>query len=82
MIFESKINYYTKPFIDYVHEEVLLAKPTKVDLPSKDEIEKHRLSYDSQVNQIEQEIILMDILKKLKDKFNVIVNPKIFDDIA
>ena len=82
VIFDSKINYYTKPFIDYVHEEVLLAKPTKVDLPSKDEIEKHRLSYDSQVNQIEQEIILMDILKKLKDKFNVIVNPKIFDDIA
>ncbi len=82
VIFDSKINYYTKPFIDYVHEEVLLAKPTKVDLPSKYEIEKHRLSYDSQVNQIEQEIILMDILKKLKDKFNVIVNPKIFDHIA
>jgi hypothetical protein len=60
VIFDSKINYYTKPFIDYVHEEVLLAKPTKVDLPSKDEIEKHRLSYESQVNQIEQEIILMD----------------------
>jgi ABC-type lipopolysaccharide export system ATPase subunit len=40
VIFESKINYYTKPFIDHAHEEVLLAKPTKVDLPSKDEIEK------------------------------------------
>lgn len=79
VIFESKINYYTKPFIDHTHEEVLLAKPTKVELPSKDEIEKHRLLYDSQVNQIEQEIILMDIMKKLKDKFNVIVNPKIFD---
>jgi len=79
VIFESKINYYTKPFIDHAHEEVLLAKPTKVDLPSKDEIEKHRLLYDSQVNHIEQEIILMDIMKKLKDKFNVVVNPKIFD---
>ena len=78
LIFDLKINFYTKPFIDYSHNEVLLAKLKNVNLPSREDIEKHRLLYDSQINQIEQDLILKDILKKLKDKFKVVINNEIF----
>ena len=78
VIFDLKINFYTKPFIDYSHNEVLLAKLKNVNLPSREDIEKNKLSYDSQINQIEQDLILKDILKKLKDKFKVVINNKIF----
>lgn len=78
VIFDLKINFFTKPFIDYSHNEVLLAKLKNVNLPSRKDIEKHKLLYDSQINQIEQDLILKDILKKLKDKFKVTVNNKIF----
>ena len=80
LIFDLKINAYTKPFIDYSHNEILLAKLKNVNLPSREDIEKHRLLYDSQINQIEQDLILKDILNKLKNKFKVIVNNKIFDN--
>ncbi len=80
LIFDLKINFYTKPFIDYSHSEVLLAKLKNVNLPSREDIEKHRLLYDSQINQIEQDLILKDILKKLKDKFKVVINNEIFKE--
>jgi len=80
VIFDLKFTFYTKPFIDYSHNEVLLAKLKNVTLPSEEDIEKHRLSYDSQINQIEQDLILKDILKKLKNKFKVIINNKIFNN--
>lgn len=79
-IIDLKTNFYSKPFVDYSHKEVLFAKLEKVNLPSEEDIEKHRLLYDSQINQLEQKLILRDILRKLRDKFKIVINHKIFDN--
>ena len=79
-IFELEVNQYTKPYIDFSQKSVLLASLKKVIFPSDDDIEKHKLMYNSQIQQIEQEIIIDDILKKLKNKYSIHINPIIYQD--
>ena len=77
-IFELSVNQYTKPFIDYSQKMVLIANLKKVILPSDFEVEKHKQLYEAQIQQMEQEIILDDILKKLKNKYSIHINPIIY----
>ena len=77
-IFELEVNQYTKPYIDFSQGYVLLTNLKKVIFPSDEEIEKQKLLYDSQIQQMEQEIILDDILRRLKSKYTIYVNPIIY----
>ncbi len=79
-IFELKVNEYTKPFIDYSKKVVLIANLKKVILPPESKVEKHKQLYEAQIQQMEQEIILDDIIKKLKDKYSIQINPLIYQD--
>jgi peptidyl-prolyl cis-trans isomerase D len=79
-IFELRVNEYTKPFIDYSKKEVLIANLKKVILPPESEVEKHKQLYEAQIQQMEQKIILDDILKKLKGKYSIHINPLIYQD--
>ena len=79
-IFELEVNQYTKPYIDFTQKSVLLASLKKVIFPSDDDIEKHKLLYNSQIQQIEQEIVIDDILRKLKNKYSIYINPIIYQD--
>ena len=79
-IFELKVNEYTKPSIDYSKKEVLIANLKKVILPPESEVEKHKQLYEAQIQQMEQKIILDDILKKLKGKYGIHINPLIYQD--
>ena len=78
-LFNLNKNQFTKPYIDSSNKEVLFAKLNKINLPSADKIHKYRNLYESQIQQIEQEAILIEILYHLRKKYEVKINQKMMN---
>lgn len=78
-LFNLNKNQFTKPYIDSLNKEVLFAKLNKINLPSADKIHKYRNLYESQIQQIEQEAILIEILYHLRKKYEVKINQKMMN---
>ena len=74
-------NQHSKPFIDFYQKKVLLLQLININTLSKKTMEQYRILYEKQINEMEREVILTDILKNLKKKFLVKVNPSIISYI-
>ena len=76
-IYDLGINHYTKPTINLLKKVIVFARLKNIQFPLEKEIYKYKFLYNTHISRLEEEIMFIDIFKKLKIKFPIIINNNI-----